>query len=367
VSASEDAASAPVGRSAIERQLVNRAGETSLSICIPTYNRADTVHRLVLRILECDAPDIEVVVLDNGSADNTVALLESIEDDRLTIHSNGTNRGVLFNILHVLLRAKGEYCMLLLDKDTVDPNGIIAFKDFLARERVACGFCEYGSPASKAAEVFPLGFEALSRVAYTCHHPSGYFFANTLLRELDIETRYIDPDYVGHFCFEFIFAELTLMGRGAIYHAPVVFPETLQAAANQKSFGTNASQEEAFFSPNGRLKMAVNFSRQIKTLPISPREKRMLIVERFMQGLLAATVGYKSVMASPELCQHYHVSRRDLRWAELLAIAGRFYRAFVSSVFAPHGATAWMTHARFTLSLCVRNSQRAIQRIARRA
>lgn len=343
------------------------AGGITLSICIPTYNRVDMVYRLVLRILECSARDIEVVVLDNGSTDETIARLQAIDDERLAIHGNGTNRGVLFNVLHVLLKARGDHCVLLLDKDDVDPNRIVAFKEFLSRQRPACGYCDYGSTPGRPTEVFARGFEALNRVAYSCRHPSGYFFASGLLRRLDIGARFVDADYVGHFCFEFIFAELTLAGCGAIYAAPVFAPESLQAAANQKSFGTNASTEDAFFSPNGRLKMVINFSRQIDTLPISKSQKSELIVERFMHGLLMATVGYRAIMASPELCRHYHIDRREVGTTELLKIGAQFYRGFVSSVLAPQGATAWLTHARFALLMCARNARRAVKKMAQRA
>jgi glycosyltransferase involved in cell wall biosynthesis len=333
-----------------------------LSICIPTYNRVNALEKLVLRILECAAVDIEVVVLDNGSSDQTITQLSAIPDQRLSIHSNGTNRGVLFNVVNVLLKARGAYCMLLLDKDHIDPSQIIAFRAFLARERVACGFCEYGPPSGQAPEVLTKGFETLRRVAYVCHHPTGYFFDTSLLQQLETTTRFIDYDLVGHFPFEFIFAELALRGRGAIYHAPLVSPETLVAAGANKSFGTNASKEDAFFSPNGRLKMAINFSRHIQSLPISSPEKRWLIVDRFMQGLMAATVGFRSILANDDLCRHYHMTRRKVGRAEMIRIAIDFYRKFVSAIFAPTWATAWFWHGRFVFELLVRNSRRFIAR-----
>lgn len=48
-----------------------------ISICIPTYNRANVVYRTVVNCLKCKDEDIEVVVSNNCSEDNTEELLSS--------------------------------------------------------------------------------------------------------------------------------------------------------------------------------------------------------------------------------------------------------------------------------------------------
>jgi glycosyltransferase involved in cell wall biosynthesis len=300
----------------------------SLSLCIPTYNRSDAVYALVQRALQCGDKDIELVVLDNGSTDDTLARLEEISDPRLSIHSNGSNRGVIFNVLHVMLKAKGRYCALLLDKDSVDPQQIGAFKAFLLRECVACGFCEYGPSTGRLPEILDAGQQALRHIGYTCHHPTGYFFDTQLLREIDITHRFGDFDYTGHFPLDFALAEVCLKGRGSIYHGSPFVPEQLTPTA-KKSIGTNAAREDAFFSPKGRLKMAVNFSRHIDSLPIDNAKKRSLILDRFAQGFTASTTGYRRLLANELICHHYHIDPRHVGIWETI-IAGRtFYRSFV--------------------------------------
>lgn len=327
--------------------IASSTATVSLSICIPTYNRSASVSRLVQEILQNPSTDIEVVVLDNGSADDTLVRLAAIRDARLSVHSNGSNQGVVFNVLHVLLKARGRHCVLLLDKDRLAPQEIARFTKFLAHNEVACGFCEYGSAQPEKVEVFARGYAALSRIAYTCHHPTGYFFETERLRELDIGRRFIDMDYVGHFCFEFILAELAFAGNAAIYHGPLFSPETLDEAAQQKSFGTNASKEDAFFSPKGRLKIAINFSHHIRTLPISAEQKQLLVTERFVYGLMAATRGYQAIVGSPKLCSHYNMECRRVGRLELLRIAAHFYTQFVAGVFAPCGLRLPFVHAGF--------------------
>ena len=300
----------------------------TLSFCIPTYNRAATVCALVQRVLQCPASDIEVVVLDNGSTDDTLERLAANTDPRLSVHSNGGNRGVLFNILNVVLKGHGTYSALLLDKDSVDPALIEPFKQFLLREQPACGYSEYHGSAGQAPDVAAGGVPALLRVGYTGHHPTGYFFRTDLLHELDIARRFSDYDHVGHFPFDFVLAECSLRGSSAVYHPPLFAPESLLSAAATKSFGTNAAKEDAFFSPKGRLKMAINFSGHIRSLPIPAEVKRRLILDRLAQGLFAATLGYRNLLNNESICSHYHIATQRIGVLEMVRTGLEFYRSF---------------------------------------
>lgn len=61
-------------------------GEVSLSVVIPTRNRAAVIGRAVASVLGEPRPDIEVVVVDDGSTDCTEAALSTIDDQRLFRH-----------------------------------------------------------------------------------------------------------------------------------------------------------------------------------------------------------------------------------------------------------------------------------------
>lgn len=89
-----------------------------ISICIPTFNRAQTVLDCVKNILLYDAADIEVVVCDNCSTDNTKELLQQIQDVRFSYFRNSQNIGYR-NSHESLKYAKGEYCILCSDEDDI--------------------------------------------------------------------------------------------------------------------------------------------------------------------------------------------------------------------------------------------------------
>ena len=314
-------------RAESQTQIMN---EIDLSFCIPTYNRAEGVGQLVTEILKCNDQKIEVIVLDNGSTDETMKILRAINDERLFIYSNGENKGVLYNILHVLTKARGRFSLFSLDKDSIDPAKIEKFKTFLIRHPgLACGYCEYHSKHNADFELFSRGFSAVKEIGYKAHHPSGYFFNNELLKSVDITKRFADFNFVGHFPLDFVFAELCMLGEGAIYHQPLVAPHTAKMAANKNSFESSGMQHDAYFMPQGRLNSAVNFTQHISTLGLTLRQKESLAIDRFIQGLIGSTLVYRAMMMNDDWCTHYHMQSRQVGWREMTHNGLDFYKQFI--------------------------------------
>ena len=120
-----------------------------ISFCIPTYNRAPQCIRLVKEILKSQNEDIEVVVSDNCSTDETLALLRKIKDKRLFILTSVQNKDSLLNGLNCLSKASGKYIYFTTDKDMVNFSNIDAFVLFLKGNRVSCGYCEFSPKLGK--------------------------------------------------------------------------------------------------------------------------------------------------------------------------------------------------------------------------
>lgn len=105
-----------------------------LSICIPTFNRAEVVYGCVQNVLKSERNDIECVVCDNCSTDNTKEKLSSIKDERFCYYRNEYNMGYV-NIHEVMKHANGVYCFLLSDEDDIDLATIEKLIAILKREK----------------------------------------------------------------------------------------------------------------------------------------------------------------------------------------------------------------------------------------
>jgi GT2 family glycosyltransferase len=90
-----------------------------VSVIIPAYNAATTLERTLRSALDQTYPRIEVIVVDDGSLDDTLRLATelSVADARVTVHTQ-PNAGVAKARNKAIELAKGEY-IAALDADDI--------------------------------------------------------------------------------------------------------------------------------------------------------------------------------------------------------------------------------------------------------
>jgi len=93
-----------------------------VSVVIASYGRAQLVARAVRSVLAQTHANVEVVVSDDASPDDTVAVLSTIRDPRLRVNVQPKNVGVWENWTAALRMARGEYVVFLGDDDHLTPN-----------------------------------------------------------------------------------------------------------------------------------------------------------------------------------------------------------------------------------------------------
>ncbi len=64
-----------------------------ISVIIPTYNRANTIERSIRSVMDQTYPVSEIIVVDDGSVDDTEQVVLGIEDDRIIYLKQEENRG----------------------------------------------------------------------------------------------------------------------------------------------------------------------------------------------------------------------------------------------------------------------------------
>lgn len=100
------------------------SGEAPLvSIIIPSYNHAQYIGNAIESVLNQTYPNIELIVIDDGSRDDSHAVIRSYADDpRVTAILNTENRGQSYVFNRALEVAKGTLVSLLPSDDWYLPR-----------------------------------------------------------------------------------------------------------------------------------------------------------------------------------------------------------------------------------------------------
>jgi len=100
-----------------------------LSICMPTYNRAHMLEQMLRSLMpqvKAFSPDVELIISDNCSTDNTPEVVERAQAwGPIRYYRNAQNEGVARNILRLTNElANGEFAWIIPDDDLVRPDGV---------------------------------------------------------------------------------------------------------------------------------------------------------------------------------------------------------------------------------------------------
>ena len=92
-----------------------------VSVLIATYNSAKTIKKAIDSVLNQTFKDFELIVLDDGSTDNTKDVIYSIKNDKI-VYIHQENKGIAFSRNELLKDAKGDYVIYLDSDDYMEPN-----------------------------------------------------------------------------------------------------------------------------------------------------------------------------------------------------------------------------------------------------
>jgi glycosyltransferase involved in cell wall biosynthesis len=89
----------------------------TVSVIIPTYNRANLIEKAIRNVLNQTYQDFEIIVIDDGSTDNTREIIRSFNDKRVKyIKKYKKNKGISVARNVGIKMARGKY-FALLDSD----------------------------------------------------------------------------------------------------------------------------------------------------------------------------------------------------------------------------------------------------------
>jgi len=116
-----------------------------LSITVPAYNREKYIGPCLESILNQSFSDFEIIVVNDGSTDKTVEVVESYKDSRIKLYHNEQNRGIVYTRNRGFELSSGEY-IAILDSDDISVQGRlekqVVFLDLNIKVGLVGGFAE---------------------------------------------------------------------------------------------------------------------------------------------------------------------------------------------------------------------------------
>ena len=94
-----------------------------LSIIIPTYNRSKYITKCLSSVLNQTYKNIEVIIIDDGSTDNTEEIIKTFNDERIRYFKN-TNHGIGYSRNFGIEKATGDYIFFLDSDDYINSDSV---------------------------------------------------------------------------------------------------------------------------------------------------------------------------------------------------------------------------------------------------
>ncbi len=184
-----------------------------ISICILTYNRCDLLKTLLESLVTIKYESLEIVVIDNGSSDNTMSMMQSYRH-KVTYIRNDTNIGVsarnmalknahgsiIITLDDDVLGINDSHIRILADKFTASPRlGAVNFKVIDPSTGKLCNWVHHRDPLTFSDKEFltyeitegavAFRMEALRTVDF---YADGFFLSH---EGPDLALRMLDAGY----------------------------------------------------------------------------------------------------------------------------------------------------------------------------
>ena len=151
---------------------------TKLSAIIPAYNEGKNIHSDLNKIIESlnkVTKDFEIILVNDGSKDNTLEEIQKIKDKRLKIKSSEENKGKGYALKYGFSFARGKY-ITFMDADLdINPDSLKNFFKYMEFHNADIVIGSKRHPQSKV--YYPFFRRVLSR---------GYQLINFSLFRLNV-------------------------------------------------------------------------------------------------------------------------------------------------------------------------------------
>ena len=96
--------------------------QSLVSVVMPTYNHAQYIGEAITSVLNQDYQNLELIIVDNFSEDNTEAIVNGFNDQRIQYYQFANNGIIAASRNYGITKASGEF-IAFLDSDDIWKEG----------------------------------------------------------------------------------------------------------------------------------------------------------------------------------------------------------------------------------------------------
>jgi len=95
-----------------------------VSVIIPNYNNEIFLKNVITKILKNTYNNIEIIIVDDKSTDNSINIIKEIQNDKIRLYENKENSGTYYSRNKGILMSKGYYILIIDGDDYIDETYI---------------------------------------------------------------------------------------------------------------------------------------------------------------------------------------------------------------------------------------------------
>lgn len=137
-----------------------------ISVIIPVYNTEEYLEKCLRSVLDQDLEDIEILVIDDASPDNSLKILERFKDrdERIILKKLEYNQGQAKARNWGLSQAKGDYILFVDSDDFSEPNVLKTIYNKAVKDDLDILEARHFRLTEEKTTEFPQNFKLLNEV-----------------------------------------------------------------------------------------------------------------------------------------------------------------------------------------------------------
>lgn len=322
-----------------------------ISFCVATFQRYKVLKELVEEILSVQTDEMEVIVCDDRSLDDSVKKLKEIEDSRLKIFVNDENTGSSLNIHDSLDRGNGKYLFYINDRDNIDNfkiEKLIKILKELEKERVAFAKCcdTYGN--TEQYHIFNAGKESLNQFACRIDHPTGYIFKRDIWKKIKNKRVLFENQNYGDYPITQVCAIMAKRYRGALIYGDIcdLQRHRVDFLKEKSGYYKNRKDKRLWYTPEVMFRELLISWKFLRKIGVQEDIREQILSDRYTEYLSWCVTGYRDKITDPVCTAHYNFYPKQ-----------DFFHVFTGSV--QNGIKLWNK----MFFLCLKENRRLIPQI----